>query len=659
MELHPYPPRIVALEPEPSLTGFSAERSYGLNAHAQEFVDLFRRLSVRDPNAAMNELRSWRIAHPFFERMRVWAVQLPQFLEEKFVFEIFDSLTDEVFWGPDHQRDLLLSLLVVWNRMPDDFRLKVERRLVAGPKLRHRISREKRRQWAATDSLERIIWLEMNGCSLANETVRKVDQLRRRVPSWNPVDAQSASRSREARSGAVHLDTSLNGLDELPIGELVDAVVKSRTHIWGELREHDPFIGLCTNRPVLTFAALLHEVRKGNDVAALWNEFLGIIAQSRDASKLNILVALRLLQMPDSFIDEVVTRSCFWLSAVSLFIHNKNANALYALMDRLIRSLARVSGRKTPSGRRNWGMAAASSPAGALVSVLCSDPSINPNKPGFRLMPEWLERAMRLIDLPDDFGMASLVEFSRRLDWLYRCAPVWTEENFISEMHKSDDTFELVMAGFSLNPYVSKIELYTPLKQFVELIITKPTKLADIDRQSLADFFVHGWLTKDPEGLRWLSSDDFRRVIINGNEEFRQHIIWRAANFREYAEKIALLNQVWPRQLSVRSPSIVSRLCNLALQDAEHFSDLAYAIMPLVTHVEWRHTGLLGIRAETEKAIKADPEACLALLTSVISDDARAWPYDLIELLNVIVQERPSLAADRRMIKLKRLWTQR
>src|SRR4029077_3346442 len=101
--------------------------------------------------------------------------------------------------------------------------------------------------------------------------------------------------------------------------------------------------------------------------------------------------------------------------------------------------------------------------------------------------------------------------------------------------------------------------------------------------QTLGRFFRDGWLTRDDGGTRWLTDDEFRRVLIHGDEDLRGHILWQVRRFEDFAEKIAFLRKVWPLQQAVRTPKVVGRLCALAFDDEEHFPDLVNAILPFVS----------------------------------------------------------------------------
>jgi hypothetical protein len=53
------------------------------------------------------------------------------------------------------------------------------------------------------------------------------------------------------------------------------------------------------------------------------------------------------------------------------------------------------------------------------------------------------------------------------------------------------------------------------------------------------------------------------------------------------------------------------------------------------------------------------PEKTLALLSSILPEDATAWPYGIETALERIADADPSLLRDRRLVELKRRWNAR
>ena len=58
---------------------------------------------------------------------------------------------------------------------------------------------------------------------------------------------------------------------------------------------------------------------------------------------------------------------------------------------------------------------------------------------------------------------------------------------------------------------------------------------------------------------------------------------------------------------------------------------------------------------DEERLIERHPERTLALLSALLSDAARQWPYGISEILDRIAKAEPRLLTDGRLIKLNRI----
>jgi hypothetical protein len=168
-----------------------------------------------------------------------------------------------------------------------------------------------------------------------------------------------------------------------------------------------------------------------------------------------------------------------------------------------------------------------------------------------------------------------------------------------------------------------------------------------------------GWLRLNDDGTRWLSDDEFRRVLIYGGDALRGHVLWQVERFKEFAEKIAFLRKVWPRQLAVRTPTMIGRLCTLAFDDPTHFPELVSAILPLVSDAESGNLALLLPHDRGETVAKNYSDQVLDLLAAVLPADVTGWPHRVNQTLEWLTQAKPALVTDPRMIRLKGIWDRR
>jgi hypothetical protein len=336
---------------------------------------------------------------------------------------------------------------------------------------------------------------------------------------------------------------------------------------------------------------------------------------------------------------------------------------VYALFDRLIAILVRGAGSEEAESvvagqRRDWVSDAFGSTSGDLAGALFGDPAVSQFTVPTRFPQYWIEKGERLLMLPGVHRCYALVEFARRLGWLHAHEPNWSEDLIVPALLSDGDDHEAAFAGFNTNPRVFDDRLYRLLKPKLIEIASDSRRAYRRDTVALGGLFVGGWFTRDNTGARWLSDEEFRGVLIQSNSDLRTHVLWHIGRI-DFAEKLEFLKKVWPLQLSVRTPEVIDRLCSLAFADGAHFSDLADAVLPLVSNADGSHVTMPFIHDTNETVTQNHSEKVLALLAAVLPNQVRRWPYGVDKTLERLLKAQPGLAKDVRFIRLKMLWDQR
>jgi hypothetical protein len=658
-------PHVVPLEPDPKLAGRSTEREFGLNPDVLDFAELFRRLIHHDKAAALQEIAAWRQHdNPVFGRLRVWEAGIDNFLDDNAAGEILAMADDGLFWGSRDERDLLLSLRNRWQTMPSHRRVIVETRLLTGPPPVKGASAARNRQWQALTVLDRVTWLRGQGCVFGNKVEATLARLRKVVPQWTPAGAAHAAESREARGGFVSVDTSFGDLAGVPISELIARARQGHKRVWGESREHDPFAGLCEKRPVRVLAGLRYELRNGTDVAPEWTQFLYSSARRADKPRIAALIARRLANLPQTSLDAIVMPASYWLESAHKQLYERDRDAFGMVFDKLANTLAENPASAEPeppaSGEvRDWVNVSFGSAAGHLAEAIFGDPMLGQLGPQDVLPDAVRARLDRMLSLPGDHARFSLVQCARRLGWLHMHAAAWSEQHIVGAILENGASRDAALAGFFTYPQVYDRQLYVLLKPLLIDLATREQQSRRTDPMALGGLFVGGWLWRDDDGTRWLSDDEFRRVLIYGGDDLRGHVLWQVERFEKFAEKIEFLRNVWPRQLAVRTPAMVSRLCALAFEDEAHFPELVRAILTLVSHADEGSLNLPLVRDSDKTIAKKFPDEVLDLLALVLPDDVAHWPYGVNQVLEVLTQAKPLLVNDPRVIRLKGIWDRR
>ena len=655
-------PHVASIDPDPTLAGMSSDRETGINVAVLEFAGLFERYAKGDPASARTELDAWRTNDdPVFGRLRVWATRLPNLLDDRAAAELLVATHDAILWGSRDRRDVLLALRDCWNRMPADLKATIEKRLLEGPPSYPAISARDNRKHKAWAILERVRWLQREGCAFGSKSGRRLHRLESIVPRFAHEGGAHAADSLESRGGFVTTDKSIGKADEVPISELISWALKGRGRVWGKLQEIDPFAGLCEIRPVRVLTALRYETQKGSDVAPAWIEFLQSSARRTDKPTFAALVARRLAVLP---ISAIVRPVSYWLGSAHKLLFERDRQAFEVVFDKLADALAvgPLSGGVeaiAESERRDWPSEALGSAAGHLCDALFGDPVLPQLKGDEPLPTAWLTMAERLLSLPGNHRRFSLVLFARRLAWLHIHSGEWSERLVLSALGEEEANRDAMLAGFFLSPLVGDERLYGLLKPTMIELAAGKSRSQNYSAEGVARFCIGGWLTRKSDGGRWLSDDEFRRVLISGSDTLRMHALWQVGHFEEIDEKVSFLRGVWPLQLSARTPSVVSRLVALTFDDEAHFPELADAILPLVGSSDARGTHFVLLGEKNERIIARYPDIVLELLARTLGTDVANWPYGVGQMLERLLKLKPTFAEDARFVRLKGTWDKR
>ena len=134
----------------------------------------------------------------------MWACRPPGFLDDRAASEILAGVHDIVFWGSRDQRDVLLALRDLWNRMSSDVKARIEDRIIKGPPPYPGLSAADNRKHKAWAAHERIEWLRQGGCAISKKLDRWAKRLAPLLPEAAKEGAVHAADSRDSRGGIRH-----------------------------------------------------------------------------------------------------------------------------------------------------------------------------------------------------------------------------------------------------------------------------------------------------------------------------------------------------------------------------------------------------------------------------------------------------------------------
>jgi hypothetical protein len=375
-------------------------------------------------------------------------------------------------------------------------------------------------------------------------------------------------------------------------------------------------------------------------------------------------------------LSSIVRPVADWVRDVSGTLSENTPDSFERIVNSLIAVLKEEpqEGRSVIQRRReepDWVMEAINSPTGKLAQALFDHPLKSDLKTGQGYPTAWLAFIDDLLSLPGDLRRHALVVFTHNLDWFYAIDPRWSEQKLLSILEtdsKSDQ--EAFWGGFFWGAKIPRESLYDRLKPYLLGVAEKGGLSRRGHAQVLSGIILAGWgSTREGSEERFVTDEEFRNVLIRADEDFRLQVLWQAqrwansddAGSRKRWEELLprLFSDVWPKQISAKSPRVSERLCDLVFDVEGSFSQLADVVLPLLTKIERDHLMLPHLTKSRDGIADKHPKKMLEVLYAVLPLNAVAWPYDSGDTLARMLESDDSLARDERFIELKRRWDSR
>ena len=651
-------------------------RTHGLSRHVILFTSYFTKLTKLDASLAQRELATWPTDDDnIFCRLRIWACGQPEIVTAKTFGQIFKDLSDEAFWDSYSQRDLLLVLAKRWKGLHAYTRKAIERRLLKGVGKYDSEDENKYKEYKAWSSLNRIVWLANNGCDFTFDLDKVTKKLQSIAPEWKLQHADKAAESMEGRSGIVRTNTEYSSLLLGSLDSILSKANKLRGKTENFLRENDPFKGLSNDLPVRAFSALIFEAKRHEYPDWAWRSFLYADSRKNDKQKFTALIAERISQFPDGAINSFIHPVSDWIMDRSKELSLSFPESFDKIISKLIHELKLQSSAANSSimSRNNesdWSSEALNAPVGKIAQAILQDKRTETFKVKKDFSKNWLSHVEGLLSLDGDFRRHAIVTFSRALNWFYFIDNQWTIINLLSILEDGSKSDKVAFwDGFLSSGDPPNIKLYLKIKDHL-LAIAKNNGLAKKrNREALARVILVGWgSTIESTNNRFISNSEMRETLLRVDDDFRSRILWLLKRWSKpdnndkgesWADKLQeFLQDVWPRQISVKSQDASAGLFELVCSNMED-SELLEITLPLLTTIGRNKLHIPYFRSSNDSVAELYPSQFLTLLDKVLPDDVEDWPYNIEDTLKRMSDADSNLKIDERFLKLQRKWSSR
>ncbi len=660
---------------DPNISNYA--RTNGTTGAVLKYAKFFEKLLKIDLEQARREFVTWPADdYNIFLRLKIWASRFKNLVSNETFGVFFKQISQEAFWNPYHQRDLLLTLKERWAALPMSTTRLIEKRVLEGPKdnqeydAGHRLAERN-----ASEMASRLHWLHSNGCALNIDYDSEMKQLQSAAPKWKPEYGESADISLEGRSGSIHRDTGYSSLLDEPLSNILIKAQELFGYTDDIMVKRDPFTGLCENRPILTISVLRLEAKCGRFPRWAWLQFLGSQKRKSDCGRLKIFIAEILILAWDDALEEIIDLATYWILIASDNLPEKCVPTFERFVGRIIDFLydnPTIGGSNILKNSRNpnWIDAALGSPAGRITrAILKRDPrgKYLTEEQGFP--SDWCHLVERALALQGDDGRFALFFCTWNLNWLNYVDPEWTRNNVLSILNTDDrDTLEAWWAGY-LEGYRDppRNELFQTIKPYLLM----RTSSQDYEKggycESLAGLVLGNWICSHQEnGIERISNDEFCNILLDAGDRFRSQVLWHLEQWSKKngghswrAHQERFLQEVWPIQRVTRTPESSVRLIELAFSSDYRFVDVSKIILPLLCPLELDCITLPFNEPNGRKIVDKHPERVLEILVRALPKNANRWPYKIDATLECLVIAEPALRSDTRWVELMRRWNSR
>ncbi len=658
---------ICSIEPEAggADSGSSFTRGYRLSGHVLLFTSLFKRLAVLHPTMAYAELRTWPLDGKVFRRMRIWALgNLNIAPAQEFADELL-RLSPENFWPFRGERDLLLGLANRWSELDVGSRKAIEKRIRKGPPKYSNKTDAEHIEHSAHKQLSRLHWLRAQGCDFSFDFDSASKVLEEKASKWKREYAVNAASANDGRVGTVRVETDSSIIEDLPLSDIIPHVQAMETRPIDQLIERAPFLGLSKNQPEKALLAL--KVSYGEDLydPSFWQSFLRIENRKDDGSGFTREIADALILLSEDDFKAIALSVSNWFKKNGPSLNADHSLIFKTMWEKFIGMLhADENANKSSLVREDrtpdWVTESINSPAGNLAELAITNLPKEEFKQGEKFSKDWLDKLQDLLDLPGDSRQYALVIISHSLRWFFWVDPMWTKKNIIKVLNdtdSSDSDRDAIWAGFFWNARTPQLGLFEILKPQLIDMVNRESQQISRYLEILAGILLNGWGTLDGKGERLISNPEMRELLLNGNNEFRHHVLWtlnRWSNSEGWSQQIIeFLEDAWPKQKQLRTSKNSAQLCEMALSQKLNFPEIAEIVSRLVTKVGDDQIFIPALRNVEGKVASEHPLATLGLLHALLPENKTRWPYGAERALKTLVNITPNIRRDPRYIELE------
>ena len=567
--------------------------------------------------------------------------------------DILLSFSDAVFWGSNHQRDILYTIRDRWAEFSQQERARLEQRLLTTTYPWSDSTRGGKARAEAHERLDRLHWLHSQGVDFSFDMEIATAELRPIADGWSERSGEEAADSHAPVVRSIDTDLDPSSLQGVPIGEVLELARKAEQTDFFAFVERRPFNGLAEQKPARALAALTNAARKGSVPAPFWAAFLLAEKRKTDPARLVYAIGGRIASLPPKALSAITYPVAEWLEGLGERLFGEFSSMLERLWEPLLAALPLREDDRDHQVDSSWANDALNSPVGKLTRLLIKDPSAQGCVAGGGFPKHWTHRHEQLLALPRDMRRHALVMLGFQINWLFYIAPDWTSANLLKVVDDQSEDADALWDGILWAARSPSPALYDRLKRGLLARAVSPARRR-AEANVIGGFLLIGWGSPADAhpSEQLVTSVELRQILVESDNDLRRQVLkhlehWSADREGQwYARLVPFLTDVWPNHRALRTPEISTFLVDLALASADQFPDVVRVVLPRLVPLRGGMLRGLMLRSDTEsQTAQTYPAAMLDLLWAILAEDVKLWPYKVEDVLARLIHGNDGLSA--------------
>lgn len=646
-----------------------------LDGHFQWFLKLFKRMVSIHPNIVRAHAIIWPTNKKyFFRKLKLFALNHIELFTGDESAEIMLSLDQNCFWDMDVRRELLYLIHDRWGEFSSVNKIAMANRLLDGPDKKDEWSDEKYQIIKSELACRYTRWLTLNGRDLSDEQTTRLNDMISKLHEWSDSWAKSLVTEHFGHSGWVKTDEKPDSIIDLPVNMVVEQVMTDHQRELGSFTDKRPFTGLVKVNPRKALAVLSSSARKGVYPQELWSTLVKDWPEETK-SRLFCLFLNRMAQLPANLIQDIRHTIGEWIK-----YHFKTAYAFdlglaWKVFDYLLSGLITgnnettassieeewVSGEHVHKSRRTHDHAINGPIGEATEGLLNTLNTLNLEK-GNGIPDAFKARIMRLLTMPGEGRDHAITILAHDVSWLYYLDSEWVMNQIIPWFSFDHPDAEPAWNGYIWGVENTSQDIRVVLKPYLLELFPRiytwswddyPAEIATQHIVALAVF-----RGDKPDGL---NKKETRQCLRNMNDNNRRDAVFHLGQIGKSSESgwsahvIPFIRWVWPKEHGFRTSSLVSSWVSILDDTGDNFPAVLSVVRRFLVPVEGDRLKLYRFSREIgeERPLTVKyPDTVLELLDAVVPNNADDLPYELEQILKLVVENDTSLVSDRRYLRL-------